>query len=122
MLPSFQAVQYFIQEMNTIAKHLKMNKTNFSNCHGLSDCKNKSTACDLVKLSLHCVKFNSRFREIVSTTSYEAKIFNKNSKMIRVEKWLNSNLGLYEHEGLCYGIKTGITPTAGPCLASHFKS
>jgi hypothetical protein len=43
--------------------------------------------------------------------------------MVRVEKWTNSNLSLFEEDlNYCYGIKTGITPNAGPCLASYFTN
>ena len=83
-ISSNQAVQYFIVEMNSFAKYLQMKKTFFVNCHGLSDYRNKSTSNDLAKLSYYCTKQNAKFAEIVITKCYEAKIYNKNSKMMRV--------------------------------------
>lgn len=39
--------------------------------------------------------------------------------MKRTVKWLNTNKLLsLDH---CEGIKTGITPTAGPCMAASFQ-
>ena len=79
-----------------MAQYLEMSKTTFSNSHGLADWKNRSTSCDLAKLAINCMKHSLKFRTIASTKEYEAKIFNKNTKMIRVEKWTNSNIGLFE--------------------------
>ena len=40
--------------------------------------------------------------------------------MKRDEKWINTNKLLsLEH---CEGIKTGITPAAGPCMTAYFNS
>lgn len=108
--------------MNAIARHLNMQKTFFTNPHGLSDPKNRSTSNDMINLAYHCMKQNERFSSIVQTKFYESKIFNKNTKMMRLEKWMNSNISLFDNDGLCYGIKTGNTPNAGPCLASYFKT
>lgn len=35
-----------------------MTKSSFVNCHGLSDWKNRSTACDMAKLAIHSMKKN----------------------------------------------------------------
>lgn len=44
MLDSFKKVNYFIEEMNKMAKILRMVNTYYYNPHGLS--QNKSTALD----------------------------------------------------------------------------
>ncbi len=62
---------------------------------------------------------NEKFKNIVKTKQYELKIYNTQQKMKRDEKWINTNKLLsLQH---CYGIKTGITPAAGPCMTAYFS-
>ncbi len=56
--------------MNKIAQYLGMKNTVFANSHGLSDHRNKSTAHDLILLTVNIVKTSEKFRNIVSTKVY----------------------------------------------------
>jgi D-alanyl-D-alanine carboxypeptidase (penicillin-binding protein 5/6) len=76
--------------MNNFAKYLNMENTTFINPHGLSDTRNKSSSNDIAKLCFYAMK-NEQFREIVNTREHEALIFNKNTKLSRTEKWVNTN-------------------------------
>jgi len=109
-------VKVFVAEMNMMASKLNLKKTNFTNPHGLADRSNRSTAFDLAMLSAHAIK-NPLFAEIVSTVSYEAKMYCKHTKKKLLQLWTNSNKLL--EQGF-EGIKTGVTTTAGPCLSSAF--
>lgn len=62
-------VGHFLQEMNATARKLGMNRTHWANPHGLSNLNNLSTAEDVAKLAMHCMK-NNRFREVVATKTY----------------------------------------------------
>jgi D-alanyl-D-alanine carboxypeptidase (penicillin-binding protein 5/6) len=59
--------------MNSKAKSLGMNKTNFANSHGLINNLNKSCAYDLSILCEYAIN-NKKFAEIVNTKSYTTKI------------------------------------------------
>lgn len=60
------AVESFVTEMNKTAKHFQLENTKFSNPHGLSDIKNKSTSNNIAKLCYYSLK-NILFRKIVNT-------------------------------------------------------
>ena len=59
-----------------------------------------------------------KFRKIVRTFKYEAQIKDKDG-IKRTQVWNNTNKLLLKG---FRGIKTGITETAGPCLASYFNN
>lgn len=60
------------------------------------------------------------FRKIVSTHSFKCTTHqHSNPQITRVVEWNNTNK-LLRREGFL-GIKTGITVTAGPCLASAYQ-
>lgn len=44
----------------------------------------------------------------------------KTPKLGRPYKWINTNRLLWRQKGDFNGLKTGITPNAGPCLAVSF--
>lgn len=100
----------FLAKMNQNAKYLNLNDTVFTNPHGMSTTINLSSARSLAVLSCYCMKLNL-FCKIVSTKKYACSIFN--SAGIRKVEWVNTNILL--DKGYC-GVKTGITPAAGPCL------
>lgn len=54
-------INKFLKEMNKKAKELNMNKTVFTNPHGLSNILNVSSAKDMLTLSAYCYK-NNYFR------------------------------------------------------------
>lgn len=63
---SEQLVNYFLKEMNRVARQIDMACSNFANPHGLSNINNYSTAQDLAKLCAFAMR-NTLFRKIVQT-------------------------------------------------------
>jgi D-alanyl-D-alanine carboxypeptidase len=104
------AVAAFVEKMNFNAMSLDLKQMKFTNPHGMSTSLNLSTARNVALLASHCMKVPP-FRKIVSTKSHECSIFNPSG--IRKVEWFNTNALL--EKGFC-GVKTGITPAAGPCL------
>jgi serine-type D-Ala-D-Ala carboxypeptidase (penicillin-binding protein 5/6) len=118
--------------------------SNFSNPHGLSNTNNYSTVQDLAKLCTYAMR-NTQFRKIVQTRKHAYFLPNQSEKQdtetmasqqaLEEDKenipttsnlslvlpkpsalfWENTNKMLGEGWS---GIKTGITPNAGPCLAA----
>lgn len=111
-----QPIKYFIQEMNRYARALGLESTNYANPHGLSHKNNKSTAYDIGKLS--CIAMQDpMLREIVNKQSYECRgkdIYDEEREF----EWTNTNKLLGKGFN---GLKTGVTPAAGPCLAASFE-
>lgn len=103
-------ISCFVDKMNTNAKVLKLNDTFFNNPHGMSTSVNLSTARDVAMLASYAIKM-STFRQVVSTKKHVCNIYNPNGT--RKVEWVNTNALL--DKGF-KGIKTGITPAAGPCL------
>jgi len=101
--------------MNIEAKSLKLSNTHFCSAHGMHHEHNYSSAYDIAVLSHHCMK-NALFREVVKTQSYTCESRVRPGKLY---SWQNTNK-LLEQEGYS-GLKTGITPTAGPCLAASLQ-
>ena len=58
-------------------------------------------------------------RQIVTTREYICLVLTKSNKD-KYLKWENTNK-LLDFK-FCLGIKTGITPTAGPCFSAYFKT
>ena len=56
------------------------------------------------------------FREIVGKRFYECTVISREHN-VNLMQWFNSNKLLNDH---FIGIKTGTTPTAGPCLCGYF--
>ena len=99
--------------MNKTAESLDLKNSFYDSPHGLSNYNNKSSALDVAKLATKCMKIK-QFREIVSTKQQIVKKnTNGNSKTY---KWYNTHLMLGQR-GI-NGIKTGVTPAAGPCLCT----
>ena len=108
--------------MNKNAFGLKMNNTHFDSPHGLSNWYNVSTAYDLAILCSEWVK-SILFNRITRTKTYYWKGRNNIginfSKTIWKEyNWNNTNKLL---ERGFIGIKTGVTHSAGQCLATYLK-
>lgn len=110
---NYPEVLYFLEEMNKAAEELNLKGSFYDSPHGLANSQNKQTALDIAKLGASAMKIE-RFREVVSSKSHVVK---KNTNGNRkTYKWYNTHLMLGQR-GI-NGIKTGITPTAGPCLAT----
>lgn len=108
----------FIFHMNCVAKKLGMTSTRFANCHGLMNKRNYSCTDDLSRLCLFAMQ-RSDFAEIVGRNTYTCTVSNARFLAQRTLTWNNTNK-LLKLEGT-RGIKTGITPSAGSCLASCFE-
>mmetsp|Transcript_14186 Transcript_14186/g.14256 ORF Transcript_14186/g.14256 Transcript_14186/m.14256 type:complete len:170 (-) Transcript_14186:69-578(-) len=107
---SISPIQTFIKIMNETCKILKLNSTHFTNPHGLSSPTHASTAKNIAILALNAMNI-AEIREIVQAESYRCKV--KNGGNRREIIWFNTNRLL--KFGFS-GLKTGFTPSAGPCL------
>jgi serine-type D-Ala-D-Ala carboxypeptidase (penicillin-binding protein 5/6) len=117
IVPPKYPSKLFVTEMNINAMLLKLTQTTFANPHGLSNFNNKSSAGDMGRLAAFAMK-NSKFREIVSCREYICTGYDREEKC-KTFKWTNTNKML-DYDGY-NGIKTGVTPAAGPCLASCYE-
>lgn len=112
---------FFYKEMNDTALRHGLMKSNFAVAHGMHHYNNYSSALDIARLSRIALTAHSFLVEIVNTKEYSMK-----SRINRTftYTWKNTNLMLWQQDplGTYSGIKTGVTPTAGPCLAVCFKS
>ncbi len=96
----------FVDWMNRRAKDLGMTRSHFQNPNGLHDDTHYSTAADMAKLAVACLK-NENLAKIVSTKSIslEGRTFTNHNKLL----WRYPN---------CVGLKTGYTEDAGRTLVS----
>lgn len=77
---------------------------------------NNSTAYDVACLTCHALK-NKTFTEIVKTKTHYT-VIRESFGSYKDIYWENTNKLLdYGY----YGVKTGITPNAGPCLSAYYK-
>ncbi|MBR0040433.1 MAG: pseudouridine synthase [Oscillospiraceae bacterium] len=96
----------FVAQMNEKAAVLGLNDTAFANPHGLDAEGHFSTARDLARLMLICMR-NERFARLISLPA----------ATIDEKYYVNHNKLLGRCEG-CLGGKTGYTRAAGRCLVS----
>ena len=120
--------KYFIMEMNYIAREeFNLWWTFFDSPHGMTNRFNISSAADIGKMSSIALT-NPLFAKIVKTKRY--KWYSKKPHNYENENpwreftpkqyiWENTNKLLWR--GGYTGLKTGITQSAGPCLAASFK-
>lgn len=111
----------FVNMMNEKAKSLKMHKTRFANSHGLDHINNYSCCEDILLMCKEAMR-NELFGKIVSTQRYKGtfKTFKDTKIICKPVVWTNTNK-LLERDSNVVGIKTGITPKAGGCLATFYK-
>lgn len=110
------AVRYFLNLMNKTAVELELTGTQYENPHGLMCKTNRSTAADIAKLASKAMKLED-FREIVNQKTYTCVIEQAN-QVEREVTWENTNKLLREG---WEGVKTGNTPSAGPCFAGYVQ-
>ena len=104
-------IDLFVKQMNKTALKLSLNNTLFSNPHGLADKGNRSTAEDIGRLSA-IAKKEIVLNQVVKTPVYHCSAIDERGNLHNY-CWENTNKLL----ALGYdGVKTGMTPTAGPCL------
>jgi D-alanyl-D-alanine carboxypeptidase len=125
--------------MNRAAKFLGLKSTQFVNVHGMTHSAHASTAMDVAAL-VHALMAHNKFREIVGAREYrrspsdsgavEKKPTTRGSAsgggvpvvpVVRNMRYKNLNVLLGDRRvipgGVIFGVKTGITPGAGSCLA-----
>ena len=115
------ALNFFYKEMNETAAYHGLKTSNFAVAHGMHHYNNFSSALDIARLSKITLSKHSLISEVVNTKEYnmQSRINPKH-----IYKWKNTNFLLWNEDGVgtYSGIKTGVTPTAGPCLSVCFKS
>ncbi len=107
------SMEGFTMMMNSLAKSLKMNNTEFKNSAGLEDAfgENYSTVYDMALLSSYAIK-NEEYRKIVGTKNITVKTD------LKTYVWHNKNrlLSMYEY---AIGGKTGFTEKARRTLVTN---
>lgn len=105
-------VDLFVQQMNALAKHLRMERTRFLNPSGL-DTREKpySTAADMARLTVYAMN-NAGFRFYVSQKEREIAIGRGAERLRYLLRNTNQLLGTDAIDG----VKTGSTERAGDCL------
>lgn len=109
--------KYFIQRMNRAAIEVGMSSSSFCNPHGLVNKHNHSTCLDMAMLMNRGMKQHHEFLKVISTSSYTTSI--KRDDIDTEVSWKNTHKCFDDVRFL--GGKTGITISAGPCLASIMK-
>ena len=106
------STEAFAGRMNSFAKSIGMNESNFVTPSGLDADGHYSTAYDMAILT-RCALENEIFAEICALS--EARVFFGNPPYERT--LYNSNKMLWRYEGAT-GVKTGFTDNARRCLVS----
>ena len=103
--------------MNKTADRIGLKHTQYDSPHGLSNKQNYSSAIDVSRLSTVAMT-KQKFRDIVSTKFFNVKKNTNGNR--RNYKWYNTHLMLGQR-GI-NGVKTGVTPNAGPCLCTSIMN
>lgn len=111
------SIDSFVSMMNTKVNELGLSNTHFTNTYGKHDDNHYTTASDLAKIMIYCIK-NENFRKIAgkascaipTTNLYGTRKYNSTNELI-----VPTNTNYYEY--LTCG-KTGYTTQAGDCLVS----
>lgn len=116
------SVESFASMMNTKAREIGCENTNFVNPNGVHNENHYSTAYDMALIGRYAMK-NDTFRKLVSTVRYTLPTTNKYDKENR--SFVNTNRLINEKSGQYYkystGIKTGYTDAAGNCIVASAK-
>lgn len=114
------SVESFAELMNQKAIELGCTHTHFVNANGMHDEEHYTTAEDLAKLTIYCMK-NREFRNIVSTIKYPlpaTEFYPQNDRIMENTNILLSPTSPYYYE-YAIGVKTGFTSQAGNCLVTY---
>ena len=108
----------FVELMNAKAAAIGAKNTNFTNCHGLHDTANYTTAYDMYLISRYAMSLD-KFRETVSKTAYTCEETDTHKKLI----W-NTDNGLLASGNVHYyspvsGIKAGYSAEIGRNVSSY---
>ena len=109
-------LKLFVQRMNKNAQEMGLTETYYANPHGLTNFNNKSSAKDIAKLA-SVAMHDPYFSSLVRCRRYVCKGLNSKGEE-KLFKWKNTNKLLTKGYS---GVKTGITQTAGPCLATSIE-
>ena len=108
----------FVELMNQKAAEIGARETNFTNCHGLHDTANYTTAYDMYLISRYAMSLD-KFRETVAKTAYTCEATDTHKKLV----W-NTDNGLLASGNAHYyspvsGIKSGYSAEIGRNVASY---
>lgn len=106
----------FAEMMNDKAREIGCKDSHFMNPNGLPNSNHYSTAADMARIAVYCMK-NNDFREIVGTRRTSIRWISPKEKWAELN---NTNKLLETYKG-ANGIKTGWTTAAGGCLAASAK-
>lgn len=111
------SVDEFVDMMNTRAKELGMENTNYQNPVGLHHEDNYTTAADTYKLTAHALK-NKTFKEVCETTRYTVAQTNMSpATTFSTTNYLQDSTTEYFYT-YAKGVRNGFTDEAGRCLVS----
>ncbi len=111
------SVEDFIGMMNSKAKSIGMDSSEFHSVHGKDTDGHFVTVSDMSKLMLYAFK-NKQFMEIVGKSEYTMPKTNKNKEMTLQSTnhlMLSDDSDYYRY---ATGVKTGSTPEADKCLVA----
>ena len=118
-LSAKEAVDIFVEKMNSTAADIGCTNTHFTCPDGFHDEQHYTTAMDLLKITI----YSEKFPEIAASGS---KMY-RNPEFLTGEsaEWYNSNRLLSEDDDYYYmyakGLKTGMTDQAGYCVVATAK-
>lgn len=110
------SINNFVNDMNTLAKKIGMENSNFVNVTGLDIDNHYSTVNDLLKMLQYALK-NETFKTIYTTKSYTLS----NGLVVDATIKKYNNLMKLDISRII-GSKTGYTNKAGLCISSIFES
>lgn len=110
------SINSFVNDMNTLAKKIGMENSNFVNVTGLDIDNHYSTVNDLLKMLQYALK-NETFKTIYTTKSYTLS----NGLVVDATVKKYNNLMKLDVSRII-GSKTGYTNKAGLCISSIFES
>lgn len=110
------SISNFVNDMNTLAKKIGMENSNFVNVTGLDIDNHYSTINDLLKMLQYALK-NDTFKTIYTTKSYTLS----NGLVVDATVKKYNNLMKLDISRII-GSKTGYTNKAGLCISSLFES
>lgn len=110
------SINNFVNDMNTLAKKIGMENSNFVNVTGLDIDNHYSTVSDLLKMLQYALK-NETFKTIYTTKSYTLS----NGLVVDATVKKYNNLMKLDVSRII-GSKTGYTNKAGLCISSIFES
>lgn len=110
------SIDNFVKKMNELTDRIGMTNSNFVNVHGLDEEGHYSTAQDIQKLLLYCLK-NKKFKEIYTTKEYTLST----GKVVKsTVKTTGTKIG--KDTSRILGSKTGFTLGAGLCMSAIINS